>query len=125
LGFPATDGDREVAMPRDPLRPRQCARLLAALAAPERLGIIRILAGGPHTVTAIAEGLAILPVNLSHHLGVLKLAGLVRGRKEGRFIHYSLRPGVLEVLSGALDLGCCRLVFTAGALGRAHPASSA
>jgi DNA-binding transcriptional ArsR family regulator len=98
--------------------------LLAALAAPERLGVIRILAGGPHTVTAIAEGLALRAVNLSHHPSVLKRAGLVRGRKEGRYIRYSLRPGVLEMLGDALDLGCCRLVFATGALDRARPPSS-
>ncbi|HJZ57353.1 MAG TPA: metalloregulator ArsR/SmtB family transcription factor [Gemmataceae bacterium] len=102
-------------MAKDPLQPRRCAQLLAALAAPERLKIVRFLADGPHNVTEIAEMLKIPPVNLSHHLNVLKQAGLIQGRKKGRFVLYSLRPGVLEdavaagVPKDALNLGCCRL----------------
>lgn len=100
---------------KDPLQPRRCAELLAALAAPERLKIVRFLADGPRNVTQIAEMLAIPAVNVSHHLTVLKQARLIRGRKQGRFVWYSLGPGVLEeaveagVPREALNLGCCRL----------------
>ena len=89
--------------------------MLAALAAPERLKVIRFLADGPHNVTEIAESLKIPPVNLSHHLAVLKQAALIRGKKQGRFVWYSLRPGILEdaleagIPKEALNLGCCRL----------------
>jgi DNA-binding transcriptional ArsR family regulator len=100
---------------KDPLDPKRCAKLLAALAAPERLKIVRFLAGGTHTVTEITDELKIKPLNVSHHLSVLKNAGLIRGTKRGRFVDYALRPGVLEeaveagVPKEALDLGCCRL----------------
>ncbi len=102
-------------MPRDPLQPQKCAKLLAALAAPERLNVIRFLADGPHNVTEIADAVGITPLNLSHHLTVLKHAALIRGKKQGRFVLYSLSPGVLEdaleagVPKEALNLGCCRL----------------
>ena len=102
-------------MAKDPLDPGRCARLLAALAAPERLKVIRFLAAGPRNVTEIAGMLKIPAVNLSHHLAVLKQAALIRGKKKGRFVLYSLRPGVLEdavaagVPTDALNLGCCRL----------------
>lgn len=102
-------------MAKDPLNPTRCAKMLAALAAPERLKIVRYLAGGTHTVTEIVEMLSIAAVNVSHHLTVLKHAGLIRGVKRGRFVDYSLRPGVLEeavdagVPKEALDLGCCKL----------------
>lgn len=102
-------------MAKDPLDPKRCAKLLAALAAPERLKIVRFLAGGTHTVTEIIEALRIKPLNVSHHLTVLKSAGLIRGVKRGRFVDYSLKPGVLEeaveagVPKEALDLGCCKL----------------
>jgi DNA-binding transcriptional ArsR family regulator len=85
------------------------------LAAPERLKVVRFLADGPHNVTEIADMLRVAAVNVSHHLNVLKQAGLIRGQKRGRFVLYSLRPGVLEdaidagVPKEALDLGCCRL----------------
>lgn len=100
---------------KDPLQPRRCAELLAALAAPERLKIVRFLADGPHNVTEIADMLGTPAVNVSHHLTVLKHAKLIRGKKDGRFVWYSLVPGVLEeaVEAGlpkdALNLGCCRI----------------
>lgn len=100
---------------RDPLNPQKCAQLLSALAAPERLKIVRFLAEGPHNVTEIAEMLDVAPVNVSHHLTVLKVSKLIIGRKKGRFVLYSLCPGVLEdaVEAGipheALNLGCCRI----------------
>ena len=100
---------------KDPLQPQRCAELLSALAAPERLKIVRFLADGPHTVTEIADMLAVPAVNVSHHLTVLKHAQLIRGTKKGRFVWYGLKPGVLEeaveagVPTDALNLGCCRL----------------
>ena len=100
---------------KDPLNPTRCAELLAALAAPERLRIVRFLADGPHNVTEIADMLRTPAVNVSHHLNVLKVSGLIAGKKKGRFVWYGLKPGVLDdaVRAGvpreALNLGCCRL----------------
>jgi DNA-binding transcriptional ArsR family regulator len=96
---------------QDPLHPQECAKLLAALAAPERLKIVRILRGGPRSAGEIAQRLQIAPVNVTHHLTVMKTAKLIRGRKQGRFVLYSLVPGVLEIDQSIdhLNLGCCRL----------------
>ncbi|MFO0797983.1 MAG: metalloregulator ArsR/SmtB family transcription factor [Gemmataceae bacterium] len=105
---------------RDPLQPKRCAELLAALAAPERLRIVRLLADGERNVTQIIEAADIAPLNVSHHLTVLKTAGLIRGQKRGRFVWYALRPGVLEeavaagIAGEALNLGCCQLVLPLG-----------
>jgi DNA-binding transcriptional ArsR family regulator len=114
---------------KDPLQPERCAELLAALAAPERLKIVRFLADGPHNVTEIADMLAIPAVNVSHHLHVLKVSQLIQGKKKGRFVWYSLCPGVLEevVAAGvpgeALNLGCCQIVLPLGVPGnRSGPA---
>jgi len=93
------------------LQPKRCAELLCALAAPERLKIVRLLRDGPKCVTQIAKHLRTPPVNLTHHLTVLRRAGMVRPLRQGRFIHYSLPPGLLSCKGGVarLDLGCCRL----------------
>ncbi len=105
---------------KDPLDPQRCAQLLAALAAPERLKVVRFLVDGPRTVTAIVGMLGIPAVNVSHHLTVLKHARLVEGKKQGRFVWYSLCPGLLEeavaagVSTDSLNLGCCRLELPAG-----------
>ena len=100
-----------------PLQTRRCAEKLRALAAPERLKIVRYLSGGFRTVTEIADMLKTAPINVSHHLGVLRQAGIVQDRKKGRFKLYSLCPGVLEAGAAAdgvrFNLGCCRLVVPA------------
>jgi DNA-binding transcriptional ArsR family regulator len=106
-------------MKKDPIQPTRCARQLSALAAPERIKIIRFLCKGPHNVTEIAEMLKTAPVNVAHHLGVLRHAGIVRGRKQGRFVYYSLTPGFIqtdaaEVGKEYFDLGCCRLEVPPG-----------
>src|SRR5262249_1547920 len=95
----------------DPLQPKRCAKLLGALAAPERLQIICLLRDGPRNVSALAELLGTSVVNVSHHLGVLQHAGLVRGAKQGRFVPYHLAPQLLRPEGGSdpVDLGCCRL----------------
>lgn len=104
-------------MKKDPLEPRRCAELLAALAAPERLQIVRLLADGPQNVSQIIDALKIPPLNVSHHLNVLKNAQLIQGDKHGRFVIYSLCDGVLcEMIAAgvpkeSLDLGCCQLVL--------------
>jgi DNA-binding transcriptional ArsR family regulator len=108
-----------MAKMRTTLDPKRCAELLAALAAPERLEIVRLLAKGPRNVTQITETLKIAPLNVSHHLTTLKHAGIIAGEKQGRFVLYSLCDGVLcdaveaGVPKDALDLGCCQLVFNA------------
>lgn len=104
---------------KDPLQPDRCANLLGALAAPERLRIVRFLLGGEHTVTEIADMLRGPIVNASHHLQVLKHSGLVRAAKKGRFVHYSLSAGVLNeafkagLSCDALNLGCCQIMLPA------------
>lgn len=92
----------------DPLQPDRCAELLGALAAPERLQIVRILRGGPKTVSELAELVGSAVVNVSHHLGVLRHAGLVQNERKGRCIVYSLSPEVRQQ-DEHLNLGCCRL----------------
>src|SRR5262245_22146695 len=90
------------------------ASLLKALASPDRLRIVRLLAGGPRNVSAIAASLHIPVANLSHHLTVLRNVGLVRDSKQGRFVCYSLSPDVIapgraHPAWARLNLGGCHL----------------
>lgn len=104
---------------KDLLQPERCAVLLSALAAPERLKIVRLLAERTHNVSEIIDALAIPPLNVSHHLNVLKHAHLIEGKKSGRFVNYSLCEGVLKEMTeagvpkDALNLGCCQIVLPA------------
>jgi DNA-binding transcriptional ArsR family regulator len=98
----------------DAWQSERCARMLRALADPDRLRIVQCLRDGPRHVSELAGLLGEEVVNVSHHLGVLRHAALVRDEKQGRFVVYSLHPDVFHP-DGAergtehLDLGCCRL----------------
>ena len=60
--------------------------------------------------------LSLPAVNVSHHLKVLEVSGLIEGEKRGRFVWYALRPGVLERTpvegdaADAINLGCCKIL---------------
>lgn len=77
--------------------------LLRALADEKRLGIVGALREGERCVCelqdVLGEGSQSL---LSHHLRTLREAGVVRDRREGRWVHYSLVPGALEAVEDAL-----------------------
>jgi DNA-binding transcriptional ArsR family regulator len=99
---------------RDELQSTECARRLKALADPERLKIIQILQHGPKNVSTVTELLGDSIANVSHHLSVLRHAGLVLDEKQGKFVVYSLHPDVFRPRergrgSNVLELGCCRL----------------
>jgi ArsR family transcriptional regulator len=113
---------------RDDLQSTECARRLKALADPERLKIIQCLQAGPKNVSALSELLGADIANVSHHLGVLRHAGLVRDEKQGKFVVYSLHPDVYRPKepghsAAVLDLGCCRLELGERPLvaGRSNP----
>jgi ArsR family transcriptional regulator, nickel/cobalt-responsive transcriptional repressor len=95
-------------MTDESLQPEHCARKLRALADPERLRIITCLREGPCNVSELAARLGTEVVNVSHHLGVLRHAGVVQDEKQGRFVVYRLHPDVFRA-GRHLDLGCCRL----------------
>lgn len=96
----------------DSFQSKSCADQLKALSEPLRLRIIDILRHGEMTVGDIAEFLETEVVTVSHHLKILKYAGLVEVQREGRFMIYKLRADLLQKAgSGSqyLNLGCCRI----------------
>lgn len=75
-------------------------KVFTALADPTRRAIFERLArGGEQTVRALTDNAGISQPAVSKHLNVLRLAGLVRGRHEGRQTHYSARPQGLVPLA--------------------------
>ena len=89
-----------------------CARRLQAIAEPNRIRIIECLRTGSMNVTQLAKALNVEIVNVSHHLGVLRTAGLVEDAKNGRFVVYSLHPKLFVNDSNKatfVDLGWCRI----------------
>ena len=72
------------------------ARVFNALADETRLKIIKLLAEGEKSVDELVQALGIAQSTTSHHLRVLREAGLVRGEKRGRNIYYSLTQPLEE-----------------------------
>ncbi|MEW6435534.1 MAG: metalloregulator ArsR/SmtB family transcription factor [Pseudomonadota bacterium] len=73
--------------------------LFRALADPTRRSLFeRLCRDGEQTVAALTAGAHVSQPAVSKHLGVLKQAGLVRDRHEGRQTHYSAQLGALAPL---------------------------
>jgi DNA-binding transcriptional ArsR family regulator len=73
--------------------------LFRALADPTRRALFeRLCRKGEQTVGALTARAGISQPAVSKHLAVLKQAGLVRDRHEGRERHYSAHPGALAPL---------------------------
>ncbi len=84
--------------------------LLSGLAQASRLGLFRLLVQkGPEGMAAgeIAERLGISPTSLSFHLKELTNAGLLKSRKEGRFIYYAPDFKAMNGLLAYLTENCC------------------
>jgi ArsR family transcriptional regulator, arsenate/arsenite/antimonite-responsive transcriptional repressor len=66
----------------------ELASIFKALSDETRLRIVKLLERGELCVCDIVAALGLVQPKVSFHLGVLKDAGLVRDRKEGKWIHY-------------------------------------
>lgn len=78
--------------------------LFATLADPTRRGIFeRLCHDGEQTVHALTARAGVSQPAVSKHLSILKRAGLVLDRREGRETHYSARPTALAPLTDWTD----------------------
>ena len=66
------------------------AKIFKALYDENRLYILHLLADGELCACKLLEALNIGQPTLSHHMKILCDAGIVNGRKEGRWVHYSI-----------------------------------
>lgn len=67
-----------------------------ALADPTRRKILKLLGDGGLTAGEISSQFEMSQPSVSHHLSVLKNAGLVTAERDGQFIRYYLNLSVLE-----------------------------
>ena len=83
--------------------------LLSALADPARQDLVQVLARDELNVGDIAARISLSRPTVSHHLGILKRAGLVRTRKQGKEVYYRLnKDAIVATLQGLVDsLTCC------------------
>ena len=87
------------------------SRQLKALGDPTRLAIVALLSRREYCVCDLMTALSLPQSTCSHHLGVLKRAGLVRDRRgeDARWAYYTLVPematALREQVGALLDLG--------------------
>lgn len=93
---------------RQPLSAAEAARLAGAFKAvgdPIRLRLLSLIAaheGGEACVCDLTGAFEVSGPTISHHLKVLREAGLVTGDRRGTWIYYRVRPEMLDTLSRVL-----------------------
>ncbi|GAA2133853.1 metalloregulator ArsR/SmtB family transcription factor [Actinomadura napierensis] len=83
----------------------ELAPLFKAIADPVRLRLLSLIAsheGGEACVCDLTAAFELTAPTISHHLKVLKQAGLIDSERRGTWVYYWLNPGVLERLSAVL-----------------------
>jgi DNA-binding transcriptional ArsR family regulator len=87
--------------------------VMRLLADPTRLKLLGLLEQSERNVTELCRALQVPQPSVSHHLGLLRSAGVVRNRRAGKQVYYSLNPGAMERLAGhvelALPAGACQI----------------
>lgn len=86
-----------------PLAEPRAQLLLRALADPIRLRVIEALCCGERCVCELTADLDLAQSRLSFHLRVMREAGLIHGRQQGRWMYYRLDPEALTLLGDWLD----------------------
>lgn len=87
-----------------------CAEQLKILADPTRLVVVQQLMRQGQTVSELNDVLQLEQSLLSHHLQVLRKAGIATTTREGKSIRYHLVESFKHSQT-AIDLGCCKLNF--------------
>lgn len=90
---------------REPIDADEAERLSAvfkALADPVRLRLLSLIgacADGEVCVCDLTTPFDLSQPTISHHLKVLREAGLISSQRRGTWVYYSIRPGELEQLA--------------------------
>jgi ArsR family transcriptional regulator len=86
----------------DKLRLTELADAFHALSDPTRLQIVEELLNGEQCVCDLTERVGAAQSRLSFHLKTLKDAGLLKDRRDGRWVYYSLDVELLREMTEAL-----------------------
>ncbi|MCZ8316475.1 metalloregulator ArsR/SmtB family transcription factor [Phreatobacter sp.] len=76
--------------------------VLKAMAHSQRLMVLCCLRDGEDSSTVIARRTGFRPATVSHHLGILRHAGIIASRRSGRRIIHSIESGVATRVLDAL-----------------------
>ncbi|GAA4874819.1 metalloregulator ArsR/SmtB family transcription factor [Saccharopolyspora cebuensis] len=93
---------------REPLtaeRASELARVFKAIGEPVRLRLLSLIAshaGGEACVCDLTGAFELSGPTISHHLKVLREAGVIEGERRGTWIYYRVRPETLRLVSETL-----------------------
>lgn len=99
------------ASPMDDAAALEVALRLKALADPVRIKLMSILLStesGEMCTCDLAAAVKLSEPTVSHHLGQLKKAGMVRPERRGMNVYYRAHTDALQALRQVLDPTCCR-----------------
>ena len=82
---------------------KEIAAMFKAFCDENRLQILEMLREGEKCACHILEEMQITQPTLSHHMKILCDAGVVVGRKEGKWMHYSISESGLEKVKKYLN----------------------
>ncbi|MFW6235786.1 MAG: ArsR/SmtB family transcription factor [Desulfovibrionales bacterium] len=81
---------------------KQFTKVMKALSDPGRVKVVKMLEGRELCVCDIQAVLGLAQPTVSKHLKILEDAGLIQGRKQGSWVHYSLTDGSESVYAAVL-----------------------
>lgn len=79
-----------MAKRRNEATPEVLAEIAGALGEPNRLRLLGMLVRGELCLCDLTAGIELVSSTVSNHMAVLKRAGLVESRKDGRWMHFRL-----------------------------------
>lgn len=82
---------------------KQLAQILKALGDETRLEIVRMLMGRELCVCDILGAFSVSQSTISHHLKILKQAGLLIDSRDGKWIYYSINADIFEAVQEFLQ----------------------
>ncbi|MGN0647108.1 MAG: ArsR/SmtB family transcription factor [Oscillospiraceae bacterium] len=85
------------------LNEKQLAMIFKAFCDENRIKILQLLIDGEKCACKLLEAMNIAQPTLSHHMKTLLDSGIVNGRKEGKWMHYSISREGLEKAQEYLD----------------------
>jgi DNA-binding transcriptional ArsR family regulator len=91
--------------PNEKLRSEAVAKIFKALGHPSRLFIVENLRDAEHCVCELSQMVGADMSTISRHLSILRQAGIVKDRKEGTTVYYSLACSCLsQMVTGAENI---------------------
>ena len=82
---------------------KKVAAMFKAFCDENRLQILQLLQDGERCACSLLEEMQITQPTLSHHMKILCDSGIVIGRKEGKWMHYSISDEGLKKVKEYLD----------------------